>query len=365
MTYPTRFILTATLVAMTTTAHANPPTAAPPEMATIDGPVPVRHWGYQLQGGASAEGLLPGPLSAVPHDLIVIDHARFGDAASRFTLAEVAAMKTRADGSDERRVVAAYLSIGEASEFRSFWDAQWTADGSADSPLRDGAPRYLGPVNPNWPESRKVRYWDPDWQDILFNQANTGWLDAIVAQGFDAAYLDIVDAYYFWGQTVPPEERQDGDPRDGQDAARRMIDLVVALTTHARQTNPRFFVIPQNGAFILNDADYAGPLAQDPARRAAYLDALGAIGVEDVYCGGDLDQDNPFDPDQDTIAVLQKDFLAQGKPVLAVDYLTEAAIADRFVAAAVRDGFLPYVAPSRGLDVMAPPVVTAKPASRP
>ncbi len=355
MKHPTRFLLATTLVAMTTTARPEPVATDAMSPATSEGPVPVQNWGYQLQGGPSSDGLLPGPLAAAPHDLIVIDHARFGDAATRFTPAEVA------DGNGQRRVVAAYLSIGEASEFRSFWDKSWTADGSADSPLSRGAPSYLGPVNPDWPESRKVRYWDADWHGILFNQAQTGWLDAIVAQGFDAAYLDIVDAYYFWGEMMPPEDRQAGDPSDGQDAARRMIDLIVALTAHARQTNPRFFVIPQNGAFILNDADYAGPHPEDPTRRAAYLDAIGAIGVEDVYCGGDRDEDNPFDPDRDTIAVLNEDFLAHGKPVFAVDYLTDPALVGRFVAAAFGDGFIPYVAPSRGLDVLAPPVLMQSP----
>lgn len=359
MKHQNRFITTALTLALTTIAHPDSLPTDSRSISTADGPVPTNHWGYQLQ---AAEGLTPGPLSAAPHDLIVIDHSRFGDATSRFTSAEVTAMKTRAGGNGQRRVVAAYLSIGEASEFRSFWDKRWTTDGSADSPLQAGAPSYLGPVNADWPESRKVRYWDADWQNVIFNQAGTGWLDAIVAQGFDAAYLDIVDAYYFWGEDVPAEQRQAGDPSDTQDAARRMIDFIVELTAHARQTNPSFFVVPQNGAFILNDADYAGPLAEDPDRRAAYLDAIGAIGVEDVYCGGDLDEDNPFQPDQDTIAVLKKDFLAQGKPVFAVDYLTDSTIADRFVAAALRDGFTPYVAPSRGLDVMAPPIIKpAKP----
>ncbi len=34
---------------------------------------------------------------------------------------------------------------------------------------------------------------------MIVNDGKTGALDRIVANGFDAAYLDIVDAYYFWG----------------------------------------------------------------------------------------------------------------------------------------------------------------------
>ena len=44
-----------------------------------------------------------------------------------------------------------------------------------------------------------------------------------------------------------------------------MIDFIVDMTAHARQTNADFFVIPQNGAFVLNDADFAGLLAEASA----------------------------------------------------------------------------------------------------
>ncbi len=329
-------------------------------LPTAGGPVSVGNWGYQLQGPPAADGeLLPGPLAAAPHDLVVVDYARFGDDGSTFTPAEVAAINNRSGNQEglagQRRISSAYVSIGEASEFRSYWDASWTQDGSADSPLTASAPSWLGPVNPDFPESRKVRYWDNDWQDVIFNDAGTGYLDRIVGQGFDSAYLDIVDAYFFWGSEFPANERVANDPTDGQDAARRMIDFVVTLTEHARETNPDFFVIPQNGAFILNDADFDGPLAADKRLRDDYLAAIGGIGVEDVYFGGDADEDNPFNPDEDTIAILQEDFFAAGKPVFAVDYLTDASKIEQFEARALADGFLPYVANSRDLDTLSAP----------
>lgn len=329
---------------------------------TSDGEVIVNNWGYRLQGDAGSGGeLLPGPIAAASHDLMVIDFARFGDEGSKFTPAEVGAIKQRsgAVSGSGRRVAAAYISIGEASEFRSYWDdtpGAWTGSGQADSPLAAGAPDWLGPVNPDFSESRKVRYWDGGWQDLIYNDAGTGWLDQAVTQGFDAAYLDIVDAYFFWGDVATPAQKRPGDPTDLQDAARRMIDFIVDMTAHARQTNADFFVIPQNGAFILNDADFAGPLAEDPVRRAAFLDAIGGIAVEDVYFRGDAEENNPFGPDAETIAVLKEDFLEAGKPVFAVDYVDDPASVAQFFAATRADGFIPYAAPSRDLDTLGPPV---------
>lgn len=318
-------------------------------LPTSGGDVAVNNWGYQLQGpAAQGGGLRPGPLATTTHDLLVIDFARFGDEGSKFTPEEVASTQHRAGG---RRVVAAYVSIGEASDFRSYWDGGWTMDGKASSALAVTAPVWLGPVNPEFPESRKVRYWDTDWQHVIFNDAGTGWLDQVVAQGFDAAYLDIVEAYFFWSVEVDAADRLPGDPMTEKDGAQRMIDFIVAMTAHARQSNSNFFAIPQNGGFILDALE-----DDDPTRRAEFLDAIGAIGVEDVYLPGDADQNNPFNPDVDRVTVLKRDFLDQGKPVLAVDYVGDPALREQFINAAVQDGFLPYASPDRDLDVLGPPV---------
>lgn len=310
---------------------------------TSTGSVAVGNWGYVLQG-QGGKPLDAGLLSSATHDLLVIDASRDGTDAGRFSAAEIARIK---DGMGGRSVVASYVSIGEASDFRDYWDAGWTAGGAATGRLTGQAPDWLGPVNPDWPESRKVRYWDADWQALMFNDAGTGELDAIVKAGFDAAYLDIVDAYYFWGTEAAARDRQPGDPASDQDAARRMVDFIVAMTDHARETNPDFFVIPQNGAFILDD------LGSDSARRAAYLDAIGGIAVEDLYHPGNADENNPLRPDREQIGVLQRDFLAEGKPVFVVDYLDDPKLVAAFTRQAALDGFIPYAAPDRDLDRLA------------
>ncbi|QDV76633.1 MJ1477/TM1410 family putative glycoside hydrolase [Botrimarina mediterranea] len=322
--------------------------ASAQDLETKDGPVSVRTWGYQLQRHE------PVAIAAAPHDLMVVDFARHGDEASKFTSDEVAEMQRRVDGG--RRVVVAYLSIGEASEFRAHWRREWTRSGRARGALTGAAPAWLGPVNPDWPESRKVRYWDPAWQVIVFNDARNGWLDQIVAQGFDGAYLDIVDAYYFWGAKAKQRDRRDGDPIDQQDAARRMAAFVVSFTAHARQVNPKFFVIPQNGEFLLNDLRHGKHPQPDDAQLAGdYLDTMGAIAIEDTYYRGDEDENNALATDDDKVEVLKSDFLKEGKVVLAVDYVNDGELVVDFCRRARADGFIPYAAPTRGLDRLGPP----------
>lgn len=329
-----------------------------PILETSTGPVTVTTWGYQLQGLLGAP-LDPAALAAAGHDLVVTDFARDGSEATRLTPAEVALIK---NGPGGRSVAAAYLSIGEASDFRSFWDAGWTSNGLASGILLSSAPDWLGPTNPDWPESCKVRYWDPEWQEIIYNDAGTGWLDQIVAQGFDAAYLDIVDAYYFWAVEARAADREAGDPARGDEAeaARRMIDFIVEMTAHARLANPDFFVILQNGEFILDALEGA-----DPVREAALLDAVGAIAVEDTYYRGARDENNRLAPDADKIAVLQRDFLGNGVAVLVVDYVSRPELATNLLRLAAEDGFIAFAAPDRELDRLPAPVeVTFRSGSR-
>jgi len=302
------------------------------------------NWGYQLQAKG---GLKVADLAAQPHDMLVIDPSRDGTDAKQFSEAEVAEIK------GDRSVLAAYISIGEASDFRDYWDKDWTTTGKATGKLTDEAPDWLGPVNPDWPESRKVRYWDDDWQDVIFNDQGTGELDNIVGKGFDAAYLDIVDAYYFWGAEIRNGQREAGDPKNEKQAAQRMVDFAVEMAEHARETNPDFFLIPQNGAWIV-DALKTGKT--DNARIEAYYDVIGGIGIEDLYFRkGGKDENNGFKPDEATIRILQRDFLDHGIPVYVTDYITGDRRIAKFEKAALEDGFIPYAAPDRDLDVMGSP----------
>ncbi len=305
----------------------------------------IQSMGYQLQLEGPREAAVDR-IAAAPHDLIVIDYSMDGTRERRFTRDEVARMQ---EGPDGRRLVASYISIGEASDFRGhpIWDPAWTTTGRAVGDLTPRAPDWLGPVNPNWPESRKVRFWDRDWQRRIFDGDGGGWLDSIVAQGFDAAYLDIVLAYYYW---------HDHEGHDVRWTARAMIEFIVEMTAHARATNPDFFMIPQNGAWIVNDAGLAdvGPGDPDWPLKRDFMDSIGAFGAESVYFPGPRDENNPFDPVSHRIERLQRDFLCNGKHVVVIEYVNRPEAIERLEERASADGFAVCAAPDRGLRTMCP-----------
>ncbi|MGE0055795.1 MAG: endo alpha-1,4 polygalactosaminidase [Hyphomicrobium sp.] len=322
-------------------------------LMTADGLKTVRNWGYLLQGRShsGATGALKfSDLAKAPHDLIVMDYSKDGSAAKAFSSADIQKLKQR---HGTNAVVVSYISIGEASDYRDHWQDGWThytdRDQRAAGEVTDVAPSWLGAWNEDWPNSRKVRYWEKGWQDIIFNAERTGWLDRIVEAGFDGAYLDIIDGYYHWGTAVPPEERRKGDPENEREAAARMIDFVAALAAHAREINPEFLIIPQNGAYIIDALE-----DEDHPRRDAYLETINAIACEDLFFRGDKPENNPFAPDEEAIDALVRDFLDSEVQVLCVDYLSDSGKISKLYEAAISHGFLPYAAPSRELDVLGP-----------
>ena len=325
------------------------------DFMTADGVKSVRHWGYRLQGagkGRKSHKLPIGELKLAPHDLLVLDFSKDGSDKGAFTAVQIESLKQRKKANS---VIVSYISIGEASDYRDHWQDDWTTyideDQRAAGEPTDKAPAWLGAWNDSWPNSRKVRYWDKDWQAVIFNSERTGWLDKIVAAGFDGAYLDIVDGYYHWGAEVAGNaESRDGDPKTEREAAARMIDFVAAMARHAREINPEFLVIPQNAPFIIDALE-----DEDHTRRDAYLEAISAIACEDVFFRGDKPENNPLKPDQETIDTLVATYIDSGTPVLSVDYINKPEKIAEFYQSATSNGFLPYAAPERELNVMGPP----------
>lgn len=257
-------------------------------------------WLYVLQPDGAAD---IAAIQASSFDVVVIDYSSTGDVSGEFTAPQIAALK--ASG----KVVLSYLSIGEAEDFRWYWDAAWNDDAAPDP----DAPAWLGPFNPAFPDNYKVRYWDAAWQGILFGTTSgpqTSYLDRIVDQGFDGIYLDIIDAFYFWSEVEVERTRAQ--------ARQDMISLVQALANHARVIRgvPDFLIVPQNGEDIIwDDDDLLDVMGQ------GYLAAIEAIGVEDVFYD-ELSAQPAMDVTYRT--ELLDDYLAAGVVVLSTDYVWNA-----------------------------------------
>lgn len=280
----------------------------------------ITSWAYQLQNINIDEISNSSEL-----DLVVIDYSEDGSEEGKFTWEEIRRIKE----SDKK--VISYLSIGEAESYRYYWNDDWDMnnDGVPDSE----APSWLGNENPDWQGNYKVKFWDTEWQNIIY-----GYIDKIIEQGFDGIYCDIIDAYYYWSEET--------GEMPGADTL--MMSFIVSLREYVNQkAEGEFYIIPQNGEYIIEEINVT------EYYRTHYLNSINAIGVEDVFCYGEEDENNPFNPDTDRIRVLNE-YRDWGIAVLAVEYLTDRNLIDQFVEAANQNSFIPY-ATVRALDYFTGP----------
>lgn len=121
-------------------------------------------------------------VAATNYDVIIMDLFHNETA---YTVAEIEQLKTKQNGG--KRLVICYLSIGEAEDYRYYWQANWQSD----------KPAWLEPENPEWEGNYKVKYWDSDWQNIIFGNDDS-YLKKIIDAGFDGTYLDIIDGFEYF-----------------------------------------------------------------------------------------------------------------------------------------------------------------------
>jgi uncharacterized protein (TIGR01370 family) len=267
-------------------------------------------WAYWLQN------VDPAQIAASGLDTVVVE---IFDAGGR--LLGPAAVSAMGGGADPRLLLG-YLSVGEAETYRDYWQPGWQAG---------GRPAWIGPENPEWAGNFQVRFWADEWQAILFD-----YLDRMIAAGYDGAWFDVVDVY----QTAIGAERSD--------PASDMVDLVAALSRHAKALDPDF-AIYVNGAEEL--------LARPP-----YLAAIDGVGKENVYFG--LSGTNVPNSPTDVVWTENHLQMAQqaGKDVVVIEYVSDPAAVQTAVARATAKGYAPYVGPLDldRLDMTVPAMIAAR-----
>jgi cysteinyl-tRNA synthetase len=268
--------------------------ARPPLLAVND-------WLYQLQNIDLAA------IGGTAYDLVVMDYSAEGDDETAYTADQIAALKASAGG---RKIVLAYMSIGEAEDYRFYWQEDW----------QPGDPTWLGEENPDWHGNYKVRYWDPAWQAIIFS-----YTDRLLDAGFDGAYLDIIDAYEYYAAQRPT-------------AAEDMVAFVAAIRAFALSRAPGFLIFPQNAAELATLVP-------------VYLDSTDGIGQEDIYYG--YEGDDTATPPAVTAELegYLDLFRDAGKLVLTVDYATTPDHVDDAYAKSQAKGYVPFVT-VRDLDAL-------------
>ncbi len=133
----------------------------------------------------SSKSQLIEQLTKTNYDVLIID--LFYNKDLPLSTEDIKKLKFKANGS--KRLVISYLSIGEAEDYRYYWQSKWEAE----------PPYWLDEENPNWEGNYKVKYWESDWQKIIYGN-DQSYLKRIIDAGFDGAYLDIIDAFEFFEQ---------------------------------------------------------------------------------------------------------------------------------------------------------------------
>ncbi|HEY0091835.1 MAG TPA: endo alpha-1,4 polygalactosaminidase, partial [Flavobacterium sp.] len=123
-----------------------------------------------------------GALKATNHDLIIID--LFFNNNQAFTSSEIQMLKKKANGG--KRLVVCYLNIGSAENWRYYWKKGW----------RLHSPDFLEKKYEGYKDEFWVKYWDENWQRIIFGNENS-YTRKIITAGFDGAYLDNIEAYHY------------------------------------------------------------------------------------------------------------------------------------------------------------------------
>ncbi len=114
-------------------------------------------------------------------DLIIID-LYFNDEI--LTSDDLAKLKTKPCGA--RRLLISYINIGAAENWRYYWEEKWKVH----------RPNWLKKKYEGYEDEIWVKFWEQDWQDIIYGNDNS-YMKKIIDAGFDGAYLDNIEAYYF------------------------------------------------------------------------------------------------------------------------------------------------------------------------
>ena len=297
------------------------------------------YWAYQIQG-ISEVGAVDA-LVASHYDMLVVEPTRtdWSSDDKHFDSAGMVARLKDSKASDgmHSKLVIAYLDIGEAEDWRWYWN--WSTEWDCAPPLPNDWPEYIIACDPDgWTGNYPVAYWDDEWKDVII-YGSTGVhpdrdyasaIDEAVRGGFDGIYLDWVEAF--------EDERVVAAAQvEGLDAAAEMITLIQEMRSYAVARNPNFVVIQQNAASLIDG-------------HPELIDVIDAISQEAIWYDGDA-TDDWADPDgydwrnDSDLVSYYIGYLEQygdaGLPVFDCEYALDNA--NQAYDKAANRGYVPYV----------------------
>lgn len=135
----------------------------------------VKNFLYLINPEFSTKQQFIEAVQATNYDLVLVD-LYFNE--EELTATDIESLKTKANGGS--RLVICYMSVGEAEDYRYYWNG-------LDKNL-------ICRENPNWKGNFAVKYWEDDWKSVIYGNEQS-YLKKILDAGFNGVYLDIIEAY--------------------------------------------------------------------------------------------------------------------------------------------------------------------------
>jgi len=261
----------------------------------------VRSWAIQLQGLEHPAAVRR--LRDSRYDLLVVDPPDAVRGLESFDCAGMVA--------DLRRghLCLAYLNVGQAEEYRTYWKADWRA------PRRGapGDPAFLLTVDPEgWEGDYPVAYWESTWKEIVRAR-----VERLARLGFDGVYCDWVLG--FEEPAVAEAAR-----RAGVDPRRAMASLLEEVKRVGTRVKPSFLVVMQNGGRLLGAVPDLRAWVDGYVQECVSFRGEAGAAWDDPRAG---DIALPAEGDWSTPAMLDNLRFVRGLglPVFTLDYAAEPA----------------------------------------
>jgi len=291
--------------------------------------IEVSTWMYQIQW--LDERATIDELDNTQYDMLVVEPG-FNFIEDQYDVDYlVPSLKQKPNG--DERILLAYIDIGQAEDYRTYWESTWVAPTATQT----GIPDFLITIDPDgWSGNYPVAYWDPAWQDIWLG--TNGIIEQIANYGFDGVYLDWVEAY-------DDDKVREAAGTQAVNPENEMMLFIEKIGDLGKSINPDFLVVPQNAPYLLD------------ANPSFYTSIIDALATEDTWFygegdvlwnnadAGDLSGGDRHAGDYSTTNRIaqSKKYLARGIPVFTVDYCISEKNANQTYINSYNNGFIPLV----------------------